>query len=263
MLAWKLHPFWERKSGISEKASVHPSVSIGERVTICEFASVAEDCVIEDDVCIYPGAVIYPGCTLGSGTIIHAGAVIREETKLGAEVIIQSGAVIGGDGFGYYPGPEGLEPVPQVGNVVLADRVDIGSNACVDRATFGSTRIGSRTKIDNLVQVGHNTKIGMNSIVCGLSGISGSCKIGNGVTLAGGVGVADQVSIEDGAVFAARSGLGTVKHYATGVYSGFPAMSASRWRRREVLISRLPELFSSKKDAEQGGASERRRSFGK
>lgn len=238
----ELHEFWLPSQTVSEKADVHPSVEIGQSVTVGAFTVVGEGCVLEDAVVLHPQVVVYPGCRIGAGSIIHSGAIIREDTVIGKGAVVQNGAVIGGDGFGYFPDDDGLKPVPQVGNVMLADKVDIGANSCVDRATLGSTVIGPNSKIDNIVQIGHNTKIGHNSIVCGHSGISGSCNIGNQVTLAGGVGVGDHTTIDDGAIFGARAGIGYLKRYKKGTYAGNPAIPVIKWRRQALLLERLPEF---------------------
>ncbi len=242
ILITELHEFWLPSQTISDKADIHPSAKIGENVTIAAFSVVGEGCRIDDGVVIYPHVVIYPGCHIGAGSVVHSGAMIREDTVVGKGAVVQNGAIIGADGFGYFPDEKGLQAVPQVGNTILADGAEIGANSCVDRATLGSTVIGPNSKIDNLVQVGHNTKIGHNSIVCGHSGISGSCTIGNQVTIAGGVGIGDHTTIDDGATFAARSGLGYIKRYKKGTYAGNPAIPVTRWRRQALLLDRLPEF---------------------
>ena len=244
-LVYHLHPFWIPEGEVSDKADIHPSAQIGNDVFVGAFSVIGEDCVVEDNVKIYPNVTIYPDVHIGKGSIIHSGAVVREGTRLAEKTIIQNGAIIGADGFGYFPTEQGLKAVPQVGNVSLNQSVEVGANACIDRATLGTTSVGDNTKIDNLVQVGHNTRIGSNSIVCGMTGISGSCDIGNQVTLAGGVGVGDHTVIEDGAIFGARSGL-IGRHYKKGVYAGFPARPAGNWRRELSALRKLPELVSGK-----------------
>ena len=165
--------------------------------------------------------------------------MIREDCIVGSDTVIQNGAVIGADGFGYVPDKElGLAPVPQVGVVVLSDRVDVGANACIDRATLGTTLVGLGTKIDNLVQVGHNTKIGKFAILCGQTGVAGSCDIGNQVVLGGAVGVADHIQIVDGCRIAGKSvvfGNLTEKND----YAGYPARPAGEWRRSMAIVSKL------------------------
>lgn len=247
LLSAELHAFWQPSCEVSEKADIHPTASIGRNVSIGAFAVIGEQCVIEDGAVIHPHVVIYAGCRIGAGSVIHSGAVVREDTVLGKGVVLQNGAIIGADGFGYYPDVDGLRPVPQIGNVELSERAEVGANSCVDRATLGTTRIGPNTKIDNIVQIGHNTVIGHNSIVCGHSGISGSCKIGNKVTIAGGVGIADHTEIDDEAVFAAKSGVGFIKRYKKGQYAGHPAIPLTKWRRQALLIEKLPEFVRETK----------------
>lgn len=243
LLAKALHPFWHQQPGVNPKADVHPTAKLGQNISIGAFCSVGENAVIEDGVVLHPHVTIYPAAVIGKGAVIHSGAVIREESKIGAGAVIQNGAIIGADGFGYFPTPQGLQAVPQIGIVELSAGVDIGANSCIDRATFGTTKIGVNTKIDNLVQVGHNTRIGSNSIVCGMSGISGSCNIGDRVTLGGGVGVADHTTIEDDAIFGARSGV-IPRTYKKDTYAGFPAIPLQQWRKEHALLRRLPEMYS-------------------
>lgn len=238
---------------ISPKADIDPSASIGERVYIGAFSVISANVVIEDDAMIYPNVTIYPHAKIGRRAVVHANAVIRESCSLGEDVIVQNGAVIGADGFGYYLDPElGLRAVPQVGNTVLADRVEVGANSCIDRGTLGSTTVDNNTKIDNLVQIGHNTKIGSNSILCGMVGISGSAKIGNQVTLAGNVGVADHVTVADGIRVGAKAGI-PYSLNEKGDYAGFPAIPIREWHRQVSSLSKLPEMMTEikKRDREE------------
>lgn len=224
-------PAPERTPAISNLASIHPSARIGKDCIISPFVSVGEGSKIGDGTTIHPNVVIYRDVTIGDRVIVHANAVIREGTIIGSDLTIQPGAVIGADGFGYVPDPKiGLAPIPHVGRVVLEDRVDIGANSCIDRGTLGTTKIGRGAKLDNLVQVGHNTHIGEHAILCGLVGVAGSARIGNQVVLGGHVGVADHVKIVDGARVGAKSGVSDdIKE--KGDYIGFPLMPAQMWRR--------------------------------
>jgi UDP-3-O-[3-hydroxymyristoyl] glucosamine N-acyltransferase len=228
--------------GISPKADVAASAQIDPSASIGAFTVIGEGVVIQAGVVIHPHVVIYPGVTIGARTVIHSGAVVREDCVIGENSVIQNGAVIGGDGFGYIPVPgQGLVLVPQVGSVVLGSRVDVGSNSCIDRGAIGPTTIGTGTKIDNLVQVGHNTTVGSHSILCGQVGIAGSATIGNRVTLGGSSGVADHVTIVDEVRCAGWTGVAqdlTEK----GDYAGFPAVPASEWRREVATIRSLSRL---------------------
>lgn len=230
-------------AGIHSLAFVDPSATVDPSAAIDAFCYVGAGAKIEAGVTLFPHTVIYAGAQIGQGSTIHSGAVIREDCVVGPQSVIQNGAVIGADGFGYRPDPkEGLVAFPQVGITRLSPRVDVGANACVDRGALGDTIIGLGTKIDNLVQVGHNTKIGSHSVLCGLVGVSGSCTIGDQVTLAGGVGVADHVTIPSKTRFGARSGVtGSVRE--PGDYAGFPVVKASEWRRQAAALRSLPEVL--------------------
>lgn len=229
---------------ISEKAEIDPSAQIGARVSIGAFTVISQHVVIGDDAVIHPNVTIYPYAVIGKRAVIHSNAVIREACILEADTIIQNGAVIGADGFGYFLDPDvGLRAVPQVGNTILSKKVEVGANSCVDRATLGSTSVGLNTKIDNLVQIGHNTEIGSNSIICGMVGISGSAKIGNQVTLAGNVGVADHITIGDGIRVGARAGV-SQSIDKKGDYAGYPAIPIRDWLRQVASLARLPALMA-------------------
>ncbi len=217
--------------GVSRKAEVHPSAVIAPGAGIGAFAVIGKNVRIGAGAVIHPHVVIYEGACIGEHTIIHSHASIREHVVIGAFNVIQNGAVIGADGFGYVADPAvGLQPIPQVGVVRTADRVDVGANSCVDRATLGSTRVGFGTKIDNLVQIGHNTSIGMHSILCGKAGVAGSTTIGNRVVLGGAVGIGDHVRITDNVRIAAY-GASPSDILHEGDYGGYPAMPADDFKR--------------------------------
>lgn len=235
---------YPRTAAISPLASIHPTARIGKNVSIGDFVSIGTDCVIGDDVTIYPQCVVYPEVQIGDGATLHAGAVVRERCIIGPQVILQNGSVVGADGFGYIPDPkEGVKAVPQVGSVVLSPRVEIGANACVDRGAFGDTTIGLATKIDNLVQIGHNVRVGQFSFICGGTAIAGSVEIGNQVTIGGSSAVAGHLKIHDRIRVAGRSGV-TSSLEQSGDYGGFPAVPASQWRREMAGLRRVPELIS-------------------
>lgn len=241
--------FTKLSRSISDKSDIHPSVKLGSNVSIGAFVSIGEGVELGDNVTIYPHVTIYSNVKIAANCIIHSNAVIREECTLGAFCVVQNGAVIGSDGFGYVPDPKtGLSPIPQVGTVELSDYVDVGANSCVDRATLGKTRVGMFSKIDNLVQVGHNTQIGKASILCGQVGIAGSTKIGNEVVLAGAVGVADHLTITDKVRVTARSAVKTDLP-KSGDYSGNPAIPAMLERRNAVIFRKLAETI---KDLKKG-----------
>lgn len=225
--------------GISTKADIDPSVKIGKNVRIGAFCSIGALVEIADNVTIHASVTIYPGVKIGDGSVVHSGAVIREDCVLGSESVIQNGAIIGADGFGFLPdGKGGIIKVPQVGYVELGQNVEIGANSCVDRATLGKTQISESSKIDNLVQIGHNAKIGRASIICGQVGLAGSVNIGNNVIIGGGAGVADHRSIADGCRIGALAGVSSDLDQP-GDYAGYPAMPASLWRRQVTFLARL------------------------
>jgi len=232
------HAAAEIAPGISPRAEIDPSAVIGKDVRIGAFCVIGPRARLDDNVVLHPHVVVYPGARVGARTVVHAGAIIREECSVGADAVIQNGAIIGADGFGYTPRPGiGLVAVPQVGTVVLADRVDIGANACIDRATLGETKVGLGTKIDNLVQVGHNTTIGQHCILCGQVGIAGSCSIGDQVVIGGASGVGDHITIASGSRFAGRSGI--IRNITSrGDYAGQPATPIRRWNRAIAALLR-------------------------
>ena len=235
---------YERPAGISPLASVNPSATIGKDVSIDAFVSIGAGCVIGDGTTIYSHVVLYPEVTVGKNVVLHAGAIIRERCILGNDIIVQNGAVIGGDGFGYIPDAKlGVRSVPQVGQVRLADKVEIGVNTCVDRGAFGDTTLGFNTKIDNLVQIGHNVSIGQFSFVCGQTAIAGSAKIGNQVTIGGSSSVAGHLEICDSARLTGHSSFTNTVRVA-GDYGGFPAQPVMKWRRQTAALRRLPSLIA-------------------
>jgi UDP-3-O-[3-hydroxymyristoyl] glucosamine N-acyltransferase len=230
--------------GIHPTAVVHESAEVSTLASIGAFVVVGARSKIGDRTIIYPHCCIYHDVSIGPDGVIHAGAVIREGTQMGSNCLIQPGVVVGGDGFGYMSDKSGHHRIPHVGQVVLADNVDIGANSTVDRGTFGETSVGQGTKIDNLVMVGHNVQIGVQSLLCAQVGLSGSCEIGDGVILAGQVGIADHVRIGNGVRAGAKSGI--TSDVEKGDVAGFPHQEASEWRRNQVVLRNLPALLKKK-----------------
>jgi UDP-3-O-[3-hydroxymyristoyl] glucosamine N-acyltransferase len=228
---------------VSPHADVHPSARIGRDVHIAAFCSIAEHAIVGDRAVLFPGVVLYPYAQVGAESILHSGVTVRERCVIGDDSVIQNGAVIGSDGFGYHPSPEGHQAVPQVGVALLGDRVDVGANTCVDRATLGTTSIARGVKVDNLAQIGHNVNIGEHAIVCGDVAIGGSTKIGKGAVLAGASSYADHLEIADGARFTGRAAAGHVRTYEKGDYTGYPARPISQWKREQVMIRKLPSVL--------------------
>lgn len=221
---------------------IHPEATLEDGVRVSYGSIVERGAVIGRGTWIGPGAVIGEGCCIGRNGSIGAGAVILN-AFVGDNVQLHSGAKIGQDGFGFVPGKLGLEKVPHVGRVIIQDDVEIGANSCVDRGMLDDTVIGQGTKIDNLVQIGHNVRIGRNCVIAALSGLSGSVTIGDNVMLGGSVGIADHVSIGDGAQLAARSGL--MHDIPAGEkWGGMPAQPIKDWMRE---VARLRSMAREKK----------------
>ncbi len=227
---------------------IHPTAIIGKNVKLDKEVTLGAYTVIEDNTEIGEGTVIYPLCHIGKETkigkkcLIYAQVCIRERIKIGDHVIIHSGTVIGSDGFGFLTIEGKQEKIPQIGSVEIGNNVEIGANCAIDRATVGKTKIGSGTKIDNLVQIGHNVEIGENCILCGQAGIAGSTKIGNNVFLGGQVGVADHLSIGQGVKVAGQAGV--IGNIADGlIVSGYPAREHRKMLKIQALVDRLPELY--------------------
>ena len=233
----RVHPV----EGIHETVILGQNVVLGTGVAMGANVVVADDCVIGDNVIIYPNVYIGRGSRIGEGTLIYPNAVIREHITIGARCILHANAVIGSDGFGFAPMNGALFKVPQIGRVVLGDAVEVGSNSAIDRATFGVTVIGSGTKIDNLVQIGHNVEIGEHCAISGMSGIAGSTVVGSHVTIAAQVGIGDHAVVGDRAILAARAGVfGEVK--AGETVSGFPARSHAETMRIWAAERQLPDM---------------------
>lgn len=229
--------------GIDKSAVIGADCRIASSVSIAPLAVVGRGVTLGEKVVIESGVVIGDDVIIGDGTILEANVVVRAGCRIGSRVILYSGAVIGSDGFGYATNSRGIHiKRPQVGNVVIEDDVEIGANTCIDRATFGSTVIGKGTKIDNLVQIGHNAKVGEGCLLVSQSGLAGSSRLGNGVVLAGQSAVGDHVDVGDGVMAAARSGINSnVK--PGSVVAGFPAISYKEWLQAATAFSRIPQLL--------------------
>lgn len=226
---------------IHPTAVIGRSVKLGKNVAVMPYAVVDDFAVIGDNVILYPHTYVGQYAKVGNDSIVYSSATIREHCAVGQRVIIHSSAVIGSDGFGFVSNSGKHAKVPQVGNVILEDDVEIGAHVGIDRATTGSTVIKSGTKIDNLVHIGHNCIIGHNCLIVAQTGISGSTVVGNNVTFAGQCGSAGHIEVGDNCVFAARSGL--ISNVAAGsFYAGFPARPHQEWLRGEAMNKRVPDL---------------------
>ncbi|MDZ4182827.1 MAG: UDP-3-O-(3-hydroxymyristoyl)glucosamine N-acyltransferase [Candidatus Cloacimonadaceae bacterium] len=227
---------------IKTSAVIDPSALIGNGVSIADHCVIGKNCVIGDACRIGANCVIADGSVLGEKSLLYPNVTIYEDCVLGKEVIIHSGAVIGADGFGFLFMQGMQHKIPQIGNVVIGDRVEIGANSCIDRATFGSTTIGEGTKLDNLVQIGHNCVIGKHCMICAQVGLAGSTHVGDNVYLAGQVGAAGHLKIGDRAMVGAQSGI-THEIPADGKYFGSPALEANTMKRVLASQKNLPDIY--------------------
>lgn len=228
-------------TGVDARAYVHPTVKLGPDCSIQPHATIGEGSVLGARCRIYPGAVIGRNCKIGDDVILFPNTVLYDNTVLGNRVMIHAGAVLGADGYGYrLQGGKHIK-VPQLGHVEIGDDVEIGAGTTIDRGTFDATRIGPGTKIDNLVQIGHNCQIGPHNLLVSQVGIGGSTSTGAYVVMAGQVGVADHVHIGDQAVLGARCGVGS--DLAGGVrYLGAPAIPEKEQKRIFASLFKLPEM---------------------
>lgn len=241
--------------GVHPTAVLDETAEIGERAHIGAYVVVGAGVRIGRDAVLLPHTVIYEGAIIGDRFFAHAGVVVREYCRLGDDVTLQNGAVIGADGFGYAKDATGWVKIVQSGSTVLADRVEVQANACVDRASVGETRVGAGTKIDNLVQVGHGSTVGEHTLLCAQVGLAGSTEVGNRVILAGQVGVAGHCTVGDGAVATAQSGI--PNDVAPGsVVSGYPAMENRAWLRSVAAFARLPEMVRELRALRKAGTGQ-------
>ncbi len=244
-----LHPDVIYSATISLQAVISENAKIHENCHVGAFAVISDDVEIGANSQILAGVYLGQNVKIGKNCRIHPYAVIYDGCEIGDNVIIHSGAIIGADGFGYKFRNGSHVKVPQIGNVVIGDNVEIGANTCVDRGALGSTEIGAGSKIDNLVQIGHNNKIGSHVIVCGQTGISGSCSIEDYAILAGSAGIADHIKIGQGAVIMARAGVANDVAAKTQVF-GSPAKEKRVAYREQIAISQLPDLLKTIKQLE-------------
>ncbi|HXE58302.1 MAG TPA: UDP-3-O-(3-hydroxymyristoyl)glucosamine N-acyltransferase [Gemmatimonadales bacterium] len=229
--------------GIDPTARLGPGTTFGADVTIGAYAVLGRNVRLGDRCRIGPGAVLEDGVTVGPDSVIGPRVVCCTGTRVGARVVVKAGAVLGGDGFGYVADGAGHRRLPHVGGCIIEDDVEVGSQTCIDRGSVDDTVVGRGTKIDNLVQIGHNVRIGQRCLIAGQVGIGGSARIGDDVIIAGGVGVAHHVQIGDGARVTAASGLGTdVPPGKT--YGGFPAREHREFLRAQAAMYRLAPIAS-------------------
>lgn len=242
----------DQKYGISKLAYIDPTAKIGKNAYIGEFVFIGANVIIGDGARIYPQAYIGDSVKIGNDCFIHPGAKIMHECVIGNECTLHAGAIIGSDGFGFAPQQDDdFRKVPQIGNVILEDRVDIGANTTIDRATMGSTIIRKGVKLDNLVQIAHNVEIGENTVMASMCGISGSTKIGKNCMFGGQVGVAGHLTIADGVKLAAMSGVASSILTQNSVEMGAPSFGHKPFLHSYVYFRKLPELASKIKALEK------------
>jgi UDP-3-O-[3-hydroxymyristoyl] glucosamine N-acyltransferase len=232
-----------KKTGIMPQACIAKTATIGENVYIGEFVSIGEFAKIDDHVCLFPHVCIGDNVKIGKNTTLYSGVKVYADCEIGHDTIIHAGAVIGADGFGFAQQEGDYFKVPQVGNVVIGNHVEIGANTCIDRATLGSTKIHNHVKLDNLIQIAHNCEIGEGSAFASQSGVSGSTKIGKKAIVAGQVGITGHLKIGDHVIVGAQSG---VIHNIPDhkIVLGTPAVSALDEKKLIIYRKKLPELFN-------------------
>ncbi|HEX4876833.1 MAG TPA: UDP-3-O-(3-hydroxymyristoyl)glucosamine N-acyltransferase [Chitinophagaceae bacterium] len=240
----------QQLTGIQQPTYIASSATYGEQVFIGAFTYIGENVKLGNNTKIYPNAFIGDNVIIGNNTIIHPGVRIYHDCKIGNNVTVHAGTVIGSDGFGFAPQADGsFKKVPQIGNVVIEDNVEIGANATIDRATIGSTLIKSGAKLDNLIQIAHNVEVGHSSVIAAQAGVSGSTKIGNGVMIGGQAGIVGHIQLGDGAKVNAQSGVSKSIEPGKAV-TGSPAYDYTSALRSQAAARKLPELEKRVKELE-------------
>lgn len=233
----------QQLTGIEQPSYISKTARIGESVYIGAFAYIGDNAVIGDHAKIHPQAYVGQNATVGAYSVIQPGVKICHDCVIGSHVVVHAGSVIGSDGFGFAPQADGTyRKVPQIGNVVVEDHVEIGANACIDRATMGSTLIRSGAKLDNLIQIAHNVEVGMHTVIAAQSGISGSTKLGNHVQIGGQAGIVGHITIADGSRINAQSGVSKSIKTPNSAVTGTPAYEYSSALRAQAVNRNLPEL---------------------
>ena len=239
-----------KKTGVAPQAYIAPSAKLGNNCYVGPFAYVGEGAEIGDGCQIYPHAVVGDNVKVGSNCIFYPNTTIYQGCKIGNNVTIHAGSVIGADGFGFAPGADGYDKIPQIGIVVIEDNVEIGANTCVDRSTMGATVIHKGVKLDNLVQVAHNVEIGENTVMSAQVGIAGSTKVGSWCMFGGQVGLAGHITIGDKTFLGAQSGVpGNLKGGEELI--GTPPMNPRQYFKSQAIFRRLPDMYKDLNDAKK------------
>lgn len=235
----------QQLTGIQEPSYIAKTSKLGEKVFVGAFSYLGEGVILGNQVKIHPQVYLGNNVRIGDNTVVHPGVKIYHNCVIGANVTIHAGSVIGGDGFGYAPQPDGsFKKVPQIGNVEIEDCVEIGANVTIDRATIGSTIIRKGAKLDNLIQIAHNVDVGNDTVIAAQAGISGSTKIGNGVMIGGQAGIVGHLQIADGARINAQSGVSKSIKTKGGAVTGSPAYDYTSALRSQAISRNLPDLRS-------------------
>ncbi len=233
----------QKMVGIQEPAYVAPTARLGKNVFVGAFAYIGENVQVGENVKIYPQVYLGNNVRIGDSSIIHPGVRIYHDCVIGRQVSIHAGTVIGSDGFGFAPQEDGsFKKVPQIGNVVVEDNVEIGANAAIDRATMGSTLIKAGAKLDNLIQVAHNVEVGNNTVIAAQAGVSGSTKIGSSVMIGGQAGIVGHIQIADNVKINAQSGVSKSIKTPHSAVTGSPAFDYTSALRSQAVTRNLPEL---------------------
>lgn len=233
-----------RPLGVAAEAYIDPTAKVAATAVVGRFSTVERGAVIDDNVVIFDQVFIGANARIGAGSILFPGARVLHQCEIGESCILHANVVIGSDGFGFAPDSEGVyQKVPQVGKVVLADRVDVGANTTIDRATMGVTRIGEGVKLDNLVQIGHNVEIGAHTVIAAQAGVAGSTKIGKHCRIGGQVGFVGHVNIADGTQIQAQSGIAGPIDEPNQAWFGSPAIPYRDYIRSYAVFKKLPDIY--------------------
>ena len=233
-----------RKKGVHDTAIIELTATVGKNVYIGPYVYIGENCEIADGCSLYPHVYIGDNTRIGKNCTLNPGVKIYHDCIVGENCTIHAGTVIGSDGFGFAPQSDNeFMKIPQLGNVVIEDNVEIGSNVAIDRATMGSTIIRRGVKLDNLIQIGHNVEIGENTVMAGQTGVSGSSKVGRNCMFGGQVGLAGHLKVADGTKIGAQSGIPNDVKKENSVLLGYPAIDARDFMKSSVIFKKLPELW--------------------
>ena len=231
-----------KKTGVDPLAYIAPTAKIGENVYIAPFACVGDNAVIGDNTSLHPHATVGSGAKVGSNCILYPHVTVYHDCRVGNNCILHAGSVVGADGFGFAPSPEGYEKIPQIGIAILEDNVEIGANTCIDRATMGATIIRKGVKLDNLIQIAHNVEVGSNTVMASQVGVAGSTKIGEWCMFGGQVGVAGHITVGNKVNMGAQSGVnGSVKDGKALI--GTPPIEFKNYFKSSAVFKKLPDMY--------------------